>query len=113
MRNSRDSSLKKLSAKEINDISFSFSSIPKIIKKEITQIKCTHTLMPWHRPSLFTQRNKLMGFKGIEHSQEIYHPAITWGVMQKMVIFTPIWYPSAHNHTIGGLTKVSIIYLFG
>ena len=60
------------------------------MKNEITKIPLTLTFVQSHRPSLFTQRNKLMGFKGIEHSQEIYHPAITWGVMQKMVIFTPI-----------------------
>ena len=52
-----------------------------------------------------------MGFKGIEHSQEMYHPAITLGVKPKLVIFTPIRDPSAHNHNKGGLIKVSIINL--
>jgi len=48
------------------------------------------TFVPSHRPSLFTLRNKQMGFKGVEHSQEIFHLAITLGVMPKIVIFTPI-----------------------
>ena len=52
-----------------------------------------------------------MGFTGTELSQEIFHPAITWGVTQKMFIFTPILDPIAHIHIIGGLMKVSIINL--
>ena len=67
--------------------------------------------VPSHRPSLFTLRNKLMCLKGTELSQEIFHPAITWGVTQKMFIFTPILDPIAHIHIIGGLMKVSIINL--
>ena len=67
--------------------------------------------VPSHRPSLFTLRIKLMCLKGTELSQEMCHPAITWGVTQKMFIFTPILDPIAHNHIIGGLMKVSIINL--
>ena len=71
-------------------ISVIFPSISKTIQIEIATRTIPLTLVPSHRLSLFTQRNKLMGLKGIEYSQEIYHPAITWGVMEKMVIFTPI-----------------------
>ena len=49
-----------------------------------------NTFVPRHRPSLFTLTNKLIGFKCNEHSQEIFHPAITCRVTPKMVIFTPI-----------------------
>ena len=52
-----------------------------------------------------------MGLKGIDDSQEILHPALTWGVTPKMVIFTPIVDPSAHNFIKGGLIKVNIINL--
>ena len=69
------------------------------------------TFVPSHIPSLFTLRNKLMCLKGTELSQEIFHPAITWGVTQKMFIFTPILDPIAHIHIIGGLMKVSTINL--
>ena len=80
-------------------------------KDEVIEKTILLTFVPSHRPSLFTLRNKLMGFKGIEHSQEMYHPAITLGVKPKLVIFTPIRDPSAHNHNKGGLIKVSIINL--
>ena len=52
-----------------------------------------------------------MCLKGTELSQELFHPAITWGVTQKMFIFTPILDPIAHIHIIGVLIKVSIINL--
>ena len=71
-------------------ISVIFPSISKKIKNEITKIPLTLTFVQSHRPSLFTQRNKLMGCKGMEHSQEIFHPASIWGVKLEMVIFTPI-----------------------
>ena len=64
--------------------------------------------MPSHRPSLFTLRNNLMGCKGTELSQEVFHPAFILGVKTKMVIFTPIWDPSAHTPIIGGLIKVGM-----
>ena len=54
-----------------------------------------------------------MGFKGIEHSKEIFHPAITCRVMPKMVIFTPKWDPSAPNHIKGWFIKFCIINLQG
>ena len=45
--------------------------------------------MPSHEPSLFTLSNKLMGLKGIDDSQEILHPALTWGVTPKNGHFYP------------------------
>ena len=111
MRYSGESNLKKESVMEINDISVYFSSIPKIIKMRLPKKIIPHMFMPSHRPSSFTLRNKLICLKGTELSQEIFHPAITWGVTQKMFIFTPILDPIAHIHIIGGLMKVSIINL--
>ena len=85
----------------------------KIIKNEIAKRTIPLTFVPSHRPSLFTLRNKLMCLKGTDLSQEIFDPAITLGVKPKIVIFTPIWDSSAHNHIKGGLIKVSIINLTG
>ena len=43
-----------------------------------------------------------MCLKGTELSQEILDPAITLGVKPKMIIFTQISDPSAHNQIKGG-----------
>ena len=61
----------------------------KNIKNEIAKRIIPLTFVPSHRPSLFTLRNKLMCLIGAELSQEIFDPAITFGVKPKMVIFTP------------------------
>ena len=47
----------------------------------------------------------------INFSVSYWHFGITPQVMAKVVIFTPIWNPSAHNYIKGGLKKVSIINL--
>ena len=52
-----------------------------------------------------------MGLKGTELSQEILDPAKTLGVKPKMVIFTPVWDPSARNPINDGLITVYIINL--
>ena len=105
------SNLKKESVKEINDLMSLFPPFQKSQKWDYQKKTIPLTFVPSHRHSLFTLRNKLMGLKGIEHSQEIFHPAITCWVTAKMVIFTPIWDASAPNHMKGGFLKVWIINL--
>ena len=82
--------MKKESVKEIIDISVYFASIPKIRKMRLPKKNILLTFVPSPRLSLFTLRNKLMCLIGAELSQEIFDPAITFGVKPKMVIFTQI-----------------------
>ena len=107
MRYSRESNLKKESVKETNEISVYFFSIPKMINMRKPK-KLYPFFVSSHSSSLFTLRNKLMCSKDTELSQEIFHLAITVGVTPKLIIFTPIWDPSAYTCNIGGLIKVSI-----